>query len=64
VFLAFTTNPSPVVKQLAFGLAVAVAIDAIVIRLVVVPALLHLFGRETWWLPRWLDRILPHVRIG
>lgn len=64
VFLAFSTNPSPVVKQLAFGMAVAVAVDAIIIRLVVVPGLLHLFGRATWWFPRWLDRILPKVRIG
>ena len=64
VFLAFATNPSPVVKQLAFGLAVAVAIDALIIRLIVMPALLHIFGKSTWWLPRWLDRILPHVRIG
>jgi uncharacterized membrane protein YdfJ with MMPL/SSD domain len=52
VFLAFAMNPSPVVKQLAFGLAVAVAIDALIIRLIVMPALLHIFGKSTWWLSR------------
>lgn len=61
VFLSFTGSPTVVVKMLAFGLAVAVALDATVVRLVLVPAVMFLLGRGNWWLPRWLDRRLPHL---
>jgi RND superfamily putative drug exporter len=64
VFSAFATNPSPVIKQIAFGLAFAIAVDAVIIRLAVVPAWLHVFGRHTWWLPRPLERRLPHLEVG
>ena len=45
------------------GLAVAVAIDATIVRVVLVPALMSLLGDRAWWLPRWLDRILPSVNL-
>jgi putative drug exporter of the RND superfamily len=63
VFLAFVTNPSPVIKMIGFGMAVAVFVDATVVRMVVVPAVMRLFGERAWWLPHWLDRILPHINV-
>lgn len=63
VFIAFVTNPSPLVKQIGLGLAVGVLIDALVVRLLLVPSLMRLLGKAGWWLPRWLDRILPNISI-
>ena len=63
VFLAFTLSDDPVVKMIGLGLAVAVFLDATVIRLVLVPATMSLLGDLNWWLPRWLDRVLPHVDV-
>ena len=63
VFLAFTLSDDPVVKMIGLGLAVAVFLDATVIRLVLVPATMSLLGDLNWWLPRWLDRVLPHVDL-
>jgi RND superfamily putative drug exporter len=59
VFLAFVLNESTVVKMIGFGLAVAVLVDATVVRIVLVPATMVLLGHANWWLPRWLDRLLP-----
>jgi RND superfamily putative drug exporter len=59
VFLGFALDPGLVVKQMGVGLAVAVALDATVVRLVLVPATMALLGRANWWLPRPLDRLLP-----
>ncbi|HZX38199.1 MAG TPA: MMPL family transporter [Streptomyces sp.] len=61
VFAAFIISDSTVVKMLGLGLAVSVLIDATVVRLLLVPAVMTLLGRAAWWTPRWLDRILPHV---
>ena len=61
VFLSFVANPSPFVKMLGLGLATAIAIDATIVRMVLVPATMALLGRANWWLPSWLDRLLPHV---
>ena len=61
VFLSFLLSTNVVVKMLALGLGVSVLIDATVIRLVVVPATMFLLGRYNWWIPRWLDRALPHL---
>jgi RND superfamily putative drug exporter len=47
----------------AFALAVAIALDAFVVRMTLVPAVLTLLGRRAWWLPRWLDRLLPAVDV-
>jgi putative drug exporter of the RND superfamily len=61
VFLSFLLSTNVVVKMLALGLGVSVLIDATVIRLIVVPATMFLLGRYNWWIPRWLDRALPHL---
>jgi RND superfamily putative drug exporter len=61
VFLAFLLSSNVVVKMLALGLGVSVLIDASIIRLLVVPATMFVLGRVNWWIPRWLDRILPHL---
>ena len=62
VFASFVLNGDPTIKQFGLGLATAVAIDAVVVCLFV-PALITVAGRRTIWLPRWLDRILPHISI-
>ena len=59
VFASFAAGADVSVKQIGLGLAVAVLVDATVVRLVLVPAIMELLGRANWWLPGWLDRILP-----
>jgi len=61
VFAAFVVSDNVVVKMLGLGLAVSVLIDATVVRLLLVPAVMTLLGARAWWTPRWLDRILPRV---
>ncbi|MEU4876934.1 MMPL family transporter [Streptomyces sp. NPDC021608] len=61
VFAAFIISDNIVVKMLGLGLAVSVLIDATVVRLLMVPAVMTLLGSHAWWTPRWLDRILPHI---
>ncbi|MEU1408176.1 MMPL family transporter [Streptomyces sp. NPDC005728] len=61
VFLSFTTSPTVVVKMLALGLAVSVVLDATLVRLVLVPSSMFLLGRSNWWIPAWLDRLLPRL---
>ena len=61
VFLAFLLSTNVVIKMLALGLGISVLVDATVIRLLVVPATMYLAARANWWIPRWLDRILPHL---
>ena len=61
VFAAFLLSTNVVVKMLALGLAVSVIIDATLIRLVLVPSTMYLLGRANWWIPRRLDRIMPHL---
>ena len=61
VFAAFILSDNIVVKMLGLGLAVSVLIDATVVRLLMVPAVMTLLGRHAWWTPRWLDRVLPHI---
>jgi RND superfamily putative drug exporter len=56
-------EPDPTVKMFGVGLAVAVFVDATIVRLVLVPATMELLGSANWWLPRWLGRILPEIRI-
>jgi putative drug exporter of the RND superfamily len=63
VFLGFVTDPSPFVKMIGLGLAAAIAIDATVVRMILVPATMALMGRANWWLPGWLDRLLPHLSL-
>ncbi|MGW2046438.1 MMPL family transporter [Streptomyces sp. NPDC001858] len=61
VFAAFIISDNIVVKMLGLGLAVSVLIDATVVRLLMVPAVMTLLGKHAWWTPHWLDRILPHI---
>ena len=63
VFGGFIFSDSTIVRSIGFGLAFGVLLDAFVVRLLLMPALMHLLGRSAWWLPRWVDRILPHVDI-
>jgi putative drug exporter of the RND superfamily len=63
VFMSFVLGDERSLKMFGFGLAMAVLIDATVVRLVLVPATMELLGDRNWWLPRWLDRILPVVRV-
>jgi RND superfamily putative drug exporter len=63
VFGSFLLNGDPTVKQFGVGLAIAVILDATVVRCLLVPALMVLMGKINWFMPRWLDRIVPHVSI-
>ena len=63
VFLTFSFMGSRDVAEFGIGLTAAVALDAFILRSVLVPAVMHLFGDANWWLPRWLDRRLPHLAI-
>jgi RND superfamily putative drug exporter len=61
VFLGFAFDPAVVIKMIGIGLATAIAIDATLVRLVLVPATMALLGDRNWYLPRWLDRVLPNL---
>ncbi|MFF5704517.1 MMPL family transporter [Streptomyces sp. NPDC012794] len=63
VFSGFLGANDSMVKMIGFGLAVAVLFDAFVVRMAIVPAVLALLGHRAWWLPKWLDRILPDVDV-
>jgi RND superfamily putative drug exporter len=63
VFFAFVLSGERVLAMFGIGLAGAVALDAFILRTVLVPSLMHLFGNANWWLPGWLDRRLPHLAV-
>jgi RND superfamily putative drug exporter len=63
VFAGFIGSDESMIKMMGFGLAVAVFFDAFVVRMALVPAVLALLGRRAWWLPKWLDRVLPDVDV-
>jgi putative drug exporter of the RND superfamily len=63
VFLGFLLTPGRQIKIFGSGLASAVFLDAFILRTMLVPALMHLFGKANWYLPRWLDRILPRLSV-
>jgi putative drug exporter of the RND superfamily len=63
VFLSFVASPVPSLKMLGLGLATAILIDATVVRMVVVPATMALLGKANWWLPSWLDKMLPQLQV-
>ncbi|HZX03344.1 MMPL family transporter [Kribbella sp.] len=63
VFAAFLLSPDRMLKQFGLGLATAVLLDALLIRCVIVPAVLRLFGQRAWWLPRGLERVLPKIKL-
>ena len=64
VFFTFALSGPLPPKEMGIILGVAVLLDALLVRLLLVPVLLRLTGRAAWWLPRWLDRVLPDVRFG
>ena len=63
VFLAFVTAPDVFLKLFGIGLASAIFLDATVVRMVLVPAVMQLLGRRNWWIPEWLERILPRLDV-
>jgi len=63
VFVSFLLGGSIIIQQFGIGLAGAIIIDAFIIRTVLVPSLMHIAGRSNWWLPAWLDKLLPHVNV-
>jgi putative drug exporter of the RND superfamily len=63
VFAGFVFSNSSTIRPLGFGLAFGVLVDAFVVRMLLIPAVMHLAGDAAWWLPRWLDRLLPDVDV-
>ncbi len=63
VFAAFMLQDDPIVKSMGFALAAAIIFDAFIVRMILIPAVLYLLGDKAWWLPKWLDRILPNVDV-
>lgn len=63
VFAGFIFSDSSTIKPIGFGLAFGVLIDAFVVRMLLIPAVMHLLGKSAWWIPKWLDRILPDVDV-
>ncbi|MBM2616142.1 MMPL family transporter [Actinoplanes sp. LDG1-06] len=63
VFFGFMLGPEAIIKSIGFALGVAILFDAVVVRMTLVPAVMLLLGPSAWWLPRWLDRLLPDVDV-
>jgi RND superfamily putative drug exporter len=63
VFAAFIPEGDTSIKPIALGLAVGIAVDAFLVRMTLGPAIMALLGEKAWWMPRWLDRALPHFDI-
>jgi RND superfamily putative drug exporter len=63
VFVAFALSEFSIIRQFGIGLATAVLIDATVVRLVLLPALMRMLGMTAWWIPRWLDDRLPLLDV-
>jgi len=63
VFLGFVTSADPIVKMMGIGLATAVAVDATIVRMALVPSVMAIVGDPNWWLPKWLDRLLPRLDL-
>jgi RND superfamily putative drug exporter len=63
VFAGFITNHEAVIQSIGFGLAVGIFVDAFLVRMTIVPAIMTLMGKHAWWTPKWLDKKLPHVSI-
>jgi RND superfamily putative drug exporter len=63
VFLSFVIGDDRSLKMFGLGLAIAVAVDATIVRMLLVPATMELLGDRNWWIPKWLDRILPNIDV-
>src|SRR3546814_20109512 len=63
VFAAFVPEGDSAIKPIALGLAAGIAVDAFLVRMTLIPALMTLLGDKAWWIPRWLDRMLPKLDV-
>jgi len=63
VFASFVLNGDPTIKQFGIGLSIAVIVDATIVRCLLVPAVMVVLGRAAWWIPGWLDRVLPRISV-
>ena len=63
VFAGFISNADSTIQAIGFGLAVGIFVDAFIVRMTIVPAVMTLLGKSAWWLPKWLDKRLPHISI-
>lgn len=63
VFGSFALGADRVIKEFGVGLSTAILVDATIVRLFLVPATMELLGKANWWLPGWLDRVLPHINL-
>jgi len=63
VFLGFVLGEDPAIKMVGLGLAIAIFVDATIVRMILVPAAMKLMGDANWWIPGWLDRVLPTIDI-
>jgi RND superfamily putative drug exporter len=63
VFLSFALGDQRVIKEFGLGLGIAILADALLVRMVLVPSIMHLVGRRNWWFPAWLDRLLPRLHV-
>jgi len=63
VFTSFVLDPDPTIKMLAVGMAVAVLIDASIVRMCLVPSIMTILGRHAWWMPRWMEPIVPNLEL-
>jgi RND superfamily putative drug exporter len=63
VFTSFVTQPDVIGKMFGVGLGLAILIDVLIVRMVIAPAVVTLLGDRAWWLPAWLDRLLPNVSL-
>jgi RND superfamily putative drug exporter len=63
VFGSFILGGQLIIQEFGLGLAAGIIVDAIVIRMAIVPSVMQLLGKSNWWFPRWLDRLLPHLSV-
>ena len=63
VFAGFAFAPDPIIKSIGFALTIGVLADAFLVRMLLVPALMSVVGQRMWWIPTWLDRVMPNVDI-
>jgi putative drug exporter of the RND superfamily len=63
VFASFVLSTDPTVKMLAIGMAFAVLIDASLVRMILVPSIMALLDARAWWMPRWMEPIVPHLQL-
>ncbi len=63
VFFSFLLGDERTIKEFGLGLGVAIAIDAFIVRLIIVPSVLQILGERAWYMPRWADKLLPNITI-